>query len=250
MDSVVGREVLKFPDLETMSLAAAEEAAGLINLAIKEKGRCTLTLAGGSIPRRLYQLLADEYSSIPWSKVYLFWGDERYLPPDHKDSNFNMAYKTLISRVQIPEDNIYRIPTETETPEETALRYEEMLRGFFNLSLTEDKAFPVMDLILLGLGGDGHTASLFPKSPAIMEAKRWVVSTFAPPSYISPYRITLTLPVINNAAAIFFLVSGTGKDKVLKSILEDPKGAGRRFPAGMVKPRGRLVWFIDETALR
>lgn len=190
-------------------------------------------------------MLASEFSErIPWNSVHLFWGDERYVPEDHPDNNYAMALDNLISWVPVPSQNVNRIPTEVEPPEKAAHMYELTLREFFRAS-TEDGDNPTFDLILQGMGEDGHTASLFPGSPALDEEERWVVPVLSPPGFSPRRRITLTLPILNSARKAFFLVSGAGKRKVLKSVLDDQPTLEHLYPAALIHPRESLLWYID-----
>lgn len=232
-----------YPNLDKASRAVAENLVVMAQAVVREKGRFTLVLAGGNTPRHLYTLLASAYSDrIPWSSIHLFWSDERYVPKTHPNSNFAMVFDTLISKVSIPSQNVHRILTETESPEKAAATYEELLREFF-----PDEATHTFDLTLLGMGEDGHTASLFPNTPVLEERERWVSVVTASPTARSHTRITLTLPVINKANSVFFLVSGVRKMVVVKSILKDYEAASRLYPAAMVHPAGRLVWFVADS---
>ncbi len=236
------------PNLDALSRGVAEEMVRLARAAIDERGHFTLVLAGGGTPRKLYQVLAQSYGEqIPWSRVHLFFGDERCVPPDHPQSNFAMAFQTLISKIRIPSQNINRIPAEMEPTEKAADAYEEVLWQFFRPSGKEGSSFS-FDLILLGMGKDGHTASLFPGDRASQEDHRWVVAVNAPPNTQPRQRITLTLSVINKARQVFFLVSGDEKRGVVRSILETPEKAYKLYPAARVRPRERLLWFLDHAA--
>ena len=223
---------------EELSRAAAREFAAGAEEAIEERGRFAVVLAGGSTPETLYGILARDYSDrIDWSKVYVFFGDERAVPPHHEDSNLKMASEVLLDHV--PVANVHRIKGEL-SPEEAAEAYEEELRTFFQ---TED--VPRFDLILLGLGADGHTASLFPETPALEIHDRWVVANPVP--RLNTTRITLTVPVINAARAVIFLVAGEDKAEALKETLEgdaDP----RVYPAKLVQPPGGPKWMVDQSA--
>jgi len=245
MDNTVSQEVRIYPDIELLSHEAAGEMVYLIHAIVAEKGSFTIALSGGRTPAALYQLIAGKYSSqIPWDKVHIFWGDERYVPAGHTDSNFAMASKTLISHISIPTQNIHSVPTELKPIEKAAEAYEQMLKSFF----LKESPFPCLDLILLGVGEDGHTASLFPGDSAIREMHRLVMPVIAPANYPPRNRITLTLPVINSADNVFFIAAGSEKSKVIRSILEDRKTAGRLYPAAMVQPKGRIIWFLDNKA--
>jgi 6-phosphogluconolactonase len=233
-------DVRVYPDAEAMAGAAAlyfvERAAD----AIAARGRFRVALSGGSTPKGAYAELASKElrTRVQWSSVDVLWGDERCVPPDHPDSNYRMANEALLSSVPIPPANVHRMP-EGPSPEQAAERYATVLREVFRLSR---EGLPRFDLILLGLGEDGHTASLFPGSGAAAESGRIVASSGVKKG--GHYRLTLTLPVINNAAAVAFLVSGKRKSAVLRAVL-----AGGPLPAASVRPHdGALVWFVDEAA--
>jgi 6-phosphogluconolactonase len=223
---------------EELSAAAAREFAARAEDAIEERERFAVVLAGGSTPESMYGILARDYRDrIDWSKVYVFFGDERSVPPHHEDSNLKMASEVLLDHV--PVANVHRIQGELP-PEEAAEAYEEELRKFFQ---TED--VPRFDLILLGIGADGHTASLFPWTAALEVHDRWVVANPVP--RLGTTRITLTLPVINAARAVIFLVAGEDKAEALREILEgdaDP----RAYPAKLVQPPGGPKWMVDQSA--
>ena len=245
MDNAVSKEVRIYPDIELLSQEAAREMVYLIRTVAAEKDSFTIALSGGRTSAALYQLIAGKYSSrIPWDKVHIFWGDERYVPASHTDSNFAMAFKMLISHISIPTQNIHSVPIELKPVEKAAEVYEQMLKGFF----LKESPFPCLDLILLGVGEDGHTASLFPGDSALREMHRFVVPVIAPANYPPRNRITLTLPVINSADNVFFIAAGSEKNKVISSILEDRETAGRLYPAAMVQPKGRIIWFLDNKA--
>jgi 6-phosphogluconolactonase len=246
MAESVKPDIRRFPDLESLSKAAAQSIEEVANAAIENKGRFSLVLSGGNTPRTLYRLLSTDYGDrISWSSTHLFWGDERYFPNDHPKSNYTMAQQTLISNLPIPAQNIHPVPTEIKTPEEAAASYEKHLRRFFNVTTHGNNS--TFDLLLLGVGEDGHTASLFPGSHVLNEDERWVVSVNAPSTYKTRERITLTLPVINRAEKVFFLVSGIKKERVVKAVLRDVEAA-KKYPAAMVQPKKELVWFLDKGA--
>ena len=214
--------------------AFAEEAAK----SIREKGAFTVALAGGSTPKALYELLATEYrDALDWNGVHAFFGDERTVPPDHEDSNYHLAYTTLLS--QVPVGSVDRMRGELD-PREAAALYEEELRAFFG-------GLPRFDLVLLGMGEDGHTASLFPGTPALDVTDRWAVEN--PVEQLNTVRLTLTAPVLNAAQKIIFLVAGEGKAEALKEILKgdaDP----HEYPAKLVRPEGGAEWIVDQAAAR
>jgi 6-phosphogluconolactonase len=227
---------------QRLAEAAARDFAAKAEAAIAERGRFTVALAGGSTPKATYEILARDYADgLDWSKVHVFFGDERTVPPDHEDSNYLMAYETLLSHV--PVGSFHRMRGELP-PAEAAAAYEEELREFFGAS---DEP-PSLDLILLGLGEDGHTASLFPETSALEVHDRWVVAN--PVLKLETTRLTLTVPVINSGRAVNFLVAGEGKAEALKQILEgdaDP----RQYPAKFVRPEnGDLTWMVDRAAAK
>jgi 6-phosphogluconolactonase len=237
-------EIKIVPDVAALNRVAAAEFKSAAESAIAERGWFRAALSGGNTPRSVYALLAQEYrSSLAWENIQIFFGDERHAPPDHPDSNYRMANEALLSRVPLPEQNVHRVRTEFG-PESAAKDYEAQLRAAFDLKPDE---LPRFDLILLGLGDDGHTASLFPQTAALHETARLVVPNWV--EKLNTFRITLTFPVLNYAAEDLFLVSGEGKALILKEVLSST-GAGE-FPAQRVRPeRGRMLWLIDQDAAR
>ena len=228
-----------FDDPEQLAHAAA---AKFVEHARETGDRFCVSLAGGNTPRRVYELLATELFSrqINWTKVHLFFGDERAVPPDHTDSNYAMVAEALIPKVAIPPANVHRIPAERGA-KESATAYEEHLREFF-----AGQTWPRFDLVLLGMGEDGHTASLFPGSNALEETSRWVVATRNVQTGAD--RITLTLPVFNEANHVMFLVVGEKKAQRLKEALRPTPGADL-LPAQAIKPtHGTLEWLVDAAA--
>ncbi len=224
--------------------AAAEEVIRSATDAIAQRGRFVIALAGGSTPRNLYTLIAANASaSLPWDKMFFFWGDERHVPPDDADSNYRMVQETLLSKVAIPVTNIFRVPAENPEASAAAEEYEQTLRKFFALAPGE---FPIFDLILLGMGPDGHTASLFPETAALQEKSRLVVANWV--EKLKSSRITFTLPVLNAARCVAFLVGGTDKAAALHEVLEG-NAPGEKYPSKLVRPReGKLIWFVDRAA--
>jgi 6-phosphogluconolactonase len=224
--------------------AAAEEVIRAATNAIAERGRFTIALAGGSTPRNLYTLIAaNASSSLPWEQMFFFFGDERHVPPDDAESNYRMAQETLLSKVPAPAANVFRIPSENPDAAAAADAYEQTLRKFFALAPGE---FPRFDLILLGMGPDGHTASLFPETAALQEKSRLVVANWV--EKLKTSRITLTLPVLNAARCVVFLVSGMDKAAVLHEVLEG-NAPGEKYPSKLVQPgEGKLIWFVDRAA--
>ena len=241
-------QIHRYPSLEHLSRAAAEYICEIAERAIKERGIFTFVLSGGTTPRLLYEELAREpYADrFAWQHWRLFWGDERCVPSDSPDSNYSLALQTLISKVDVPPSNIHRIPATTGSPKAVAAEYETTLREFFQASAASDPStsFPSFDLVLLGMGADGHTASLFPGDAALEERASWVVAVEGSSASPPVQRITLTFPVFNEAKCVLFLVAGSNKLKVLLEILNNPHTA--TYPAAHVQPLGRLLWFIDE----
>jgi 6-phosphogluconolactonase len=230
-----------------LARAAAEEVVRLAGDAVRARGRFTFVLSGGSTPRSLFRLLADPDESfrdrIEWSAVHVFWGDERCVPPDHPDSNYRMAREALLDHVPIPADHVHRIPAEDPDPQNAAARYDTELRTSFSLA---DGELPRFDLILLGLGPDGHTASLFPGNAAVREQQRRVIAPFV--DKFNAHRITFTAPVINHAAAVIFLVSGEEKAAALAAVVEGEPQVDL-YPAQIVRPEdGMLLWLVDRAA--
>lgn len=237
------REVICCKGPEDISVIGAERLAKLAKEAVRVNGRFTLSLAGGSTPRALYRLLSSgKYrNKIPWDKVHLFWGDERCVEPDHPESNYRMVKEMLLSAIDIPHENVHRI--KGELGEAAAPEYENTLKVNFGM---DGHPFPRFDLVLLGMGDDGHTASLFPGTPAVSDEKRWVREVFV--ERFKSLRISLSPPVINSAAEIMLLVSGEGKAAVLKEVLGGAFDPGR-YPAQILRrARGNVTWLVDEAA--
>ena len=221
--------------------AAAETFCRVGALAIRERGRFTVALSGGSTPRGLHQELVANFSSqLLWENVFFFWGDERHVPPDDSESNYRMANESLLSKLPIPADHAFRIQSERPDAGEAAQAYEQTLRNFFRPA----PAFPRLDLVLLGMGPDGHTASLFPGTTALEERHHFVVANWV--EKFSTFRITLTFPVLNHAACVMFLVGGSEKAEMVRRALTDP---GANLPCQKICPDdGELIWFLDQAA--
>lgn len=242
-------EIEVYRDAERLARAAAEHFASLAAEAIAGQGRFAVALAGGSTPRATYRLLAgDEFASrVDWTRVHVFWGDERPVAPEHPDSNYRMAREALLDHVPLPAENVHRMRGELE-PAQAAADYEQALRVFFASPATDQEAKTTarFDLILLGMGDDGHTASLFPGTAAITEQTRWVIAHLV--EKLDTWRITLTPAVINAAANVTFIVSGSIKAERLRQVLTGPYQP-EVLPAQIVDPgRGRLRWLVDEAA--
>jgi 6-phosphogluconolactonase len=235
-------QIRVFPGLSLLSTEAAKLFVRLSTASVRKEKRFSVALAGGSTPQTLYHLLASpKYrEQIPWRETHLFWGDERCVPPSHRDSNYRTVQETLLTKVPIPLENIHRMQGEVD-PGNGAGAYEQELREFFL-----GGSIPHFDLLILGLGKDGHTASLFPGSPCLEEGKRLVVP--AVPTGIKHHRLTLTLPVINQAGTILFLAAGKEKAEIVSQIFQETKDFDR-LPARRVKAvNGELYWFLDEEA--
>jgi 6-phosphogluconolactonase len=230
-------DVRRFASIDELSRAAAAAVVQVAATAIQERGRCSIVLSGGRTPVTLYRLLATTHREhVDWARVHLFWGDERWVPATDPLSNFRLAREALLDHVPCPPDHIHAMPVRAESPDEAARQYEHTLRTFFS----DATAGP--DLLLLGMGSDGHTASLFPESPALEVHTRWVVPALAP---VEPRRrITLTIPAINRALNIFLLVAGADKQSAFAEAVSghaDP----RTCPVAMVQPAtGNLTWWL------
>jgi len=230
-------------DRDALNRKAAQLIAQLSEQAIDVGKRCMLALSGGSTPKLLYELLATpEWSGrIDWAKTYLFWGDERYVPPDDPQSNYRMVKEALLSKVAIPAANVHRVHTELPSAEDAATTYERALREVFDTNKT-----PQFDIILLGLGENGHTASLFPYTTVLKDDAHDFAACYV--DEVKQYRLTLTAPVINYARNVIFLVSGASKASVLKEVLYGDY-VPDRLPAQLIKPvSGSLIWLVDKPA--
>lgn len=228
-------------DPETLAFGAAEFIGTKAKAAISNQGTFSMVLSGGSTPALTYQKLVEvsRREELDWSRVQVFWGDERCVPPEHEQSNYRLARQTLLDHVPIPAGNIHRMACEAD-PEAGSRDYEQVLRLIF-----PEQDWPAFDLILLGLGDDGHTASLFPGMEILNERTRWVAPVYVP--HLNSWRISLTPPALNAANAIAFLVTGESKASTLKQILQ-PAGDRRPLPAMHIQPEGELLWFFDERA--
>ena len=231
------------PDRAPMTAAAARQIVALMQQRLAENDRFTMALAGGGTPRPVYEQLATAHRDIiPWDRLHLFWGDERYVPHDDPASNVQMVRKSLLDVAPIPADNVHPMPTSGGDPDRDAAAYEDTLRAFF----PDDG--PTFDLVLLGLGGDGHTASLFPDDPDATSSDDGlplVRAVEAPSRYDVRTRLSLTLPAINRAHAAFFLVAGGNKRNAVAAVLQEQN---RALPPTYVRPRHELIWFLDEAA--
>ena len=239
-----GAEIRVLTTPQELFAAAAEEVVSLANEAVSARGRFTIALSGGSTPKSLYNLLAtNARTALPWEKMFFFWSDERHVPPTDPESNYRMANEAMLSKVPVPTANVFRPATENADAEAVAAEYEATLKKFFQLSSGQ---FPRFDLILLGMGPDGHTASLFPGTAGLHEKSRIVIANWV--EKLKTHRLSFTFPVLNAAASVTFLVSGTDKAAVLKGVLEESV-PGAAYPASLVNPaHGKLIWFLDRAA--
>lgn len=234
-------------DADELARNAAEVLLTHSQDAILAKGVFTIALSGGSTPKRLYELLADPNQpfrdQFPWDQTHFFWTDERHVPPDHAESNYRMVLEAMLAHVPVPDVNVHRMFSERVDAHDTAFEYESQMRDFFNITNGE---FPRFDFVLLGLGTDGHTASIFPSSEVLQEKRRLVAAPFV--EKLKTHRLTMTLPVLNNGAQIIFLVSGEEKAQILRDVVQVIPS---QFPAQAVKPtNGELTWLVDSAAAK
>ena len=239
----MGRAIGRIEILPDPLAVAHHVAEWMMRAAQAAPGPFRVSLSGGSTPKALYELLASDQfrGRFPWPRVFWYWGDERFVPHDHPDSNYRMAREAMLSKVDVPSENIYPIPTDG-TPEDAARRYERTLKEAYDAA-TLDPQRPFFDVTLLGLGPDGHTASLLPGEPVLNERKHWVVAV----SHGRPeVRITMTYPVIESSRRVAFLVAGEEKAEIFSTI----RAGNSQLPAARVRPVGELFWFVDQAAAR
>jgi 6-phosphogluconolactonase len=233
-------------NIDAIARRAALDFVQSATQAVSEKGSFAVALSGGSTPKALYSLLANDAalrSQIPWDKMFVYFGDERSVGPDHPDSNFRMASDAMLSKVPLKPEQVFRIKGEYKDIDKAAQEYEQVLRTSFKIA---EGQFPRFDLVFLGIGNEGHTASLFPGTKALHETKRLAVRNWVGKLYTN--RITLTAPAINNAARVIFMVTGTDKALALKGILEGPCEP-EQLPAQLIQPaNGKLTWLVDTVA--
>jgi len=242
----VNREVQILPDAAAIARRAAEKIIEAAAVAIKERGGFTISLAGGSTPKALYSLLATDpafKSQMPWDKTQFFFGDERHVPPDNSDSNYRMAHESMLSKVPLKPEQVIRIKAEYENSEKAAEEYQQALRTWFQRS---NQQLPRFDVLLLGMGDEGHTLSLFPGTKALHDNGRWVMSNWIGKLFTD--RVTITAPVANNSALAIFMVTKADKALALKGVLEGPYEPDQ-LPSQLIQPKnGRLLWLVDPTA--
>jgi 6-phosphogluconolactonase len=223
---------------------AARVAQWIVDLACAAPGRFAIALSGGSTPKRLYRLLAQTplRDQMPWRRVHLFWGDDRFVPRDNPDSNYGMANEAMLSHVPIPAENIHGIPYGGGLAE-AARQYERALKSYYGAD-TLDPARPLFDVVLLGMGPDGHTASLFPGKPALDERRRWTVDV--PEPGLNPHvpRVSLTFPALDSSRSVAFVAAGADKLAMTRRVL----AGDRALPSAHIDPVGELVWFVDKAA--
>jgi len=226
-----------YRSLEELSIAAAAAIAEELRIAAERSGEATIALSGGDTPRMLHRLLAQRHETVPWARVHVYWGDERYVPHDDPRSNYRLARDTLLDCVPLTAAWVHPMPTDAPDPDDAAGAYQRLLEDEFG-------GLPRFDVMIMGLGEDGHTASLFPGSPAVDEELRWVVPAEATDAPMQ--RLTMTLPVLRNARALHFLVVGVEKREALVRALAKPS---RSCPASLARPtEGTLTWWVDEAA--
>lgn len=234
--SPMQKTVHVYGDKATLVAAATDQVIELIRDAIASRGRCSIALSGGSTPKPLYQALGQ--TDLPWDQLFIYWGDERYVPMTHADSNAKMTYEAWLNHVSIPADNIFTVPTDTESPQVSADQYQQSLAHSFD---TTD--MPQFDIILLGMGDDGHTASLFPHTAALNETERWVTVG----QKGDQPRITFTAPLINQARHVMFLVAGANKQPALSQVFATDADS-TAYPSRLIAPVGELRWLLDTDA--
>lgn len=232
------RTIEVFPDSATLIQRGLEITLACCQTALADRGQFSLALAGGSTPKPLYAALATQ--DLPWEKLQVFWGDERYVPADHPDSNEGMARQTWLNHVAIPPENIHPIPTGFSDPQAAALAYEQHLQTCFDTAFGEIAS---LDLIMLGMGPDGHTASLFPHTDALQVRDRSITVG----NKDGQPRITFTAPLINQARCVLFLVTGANKKHALDQIFAET-GDDLSYPARLIQPQGQLIWLLDQAA--
>jgi 6-phosphogluconolactonase len=240
--------IRQLADTQELFHAAAEEVCRIGQMSMESTGRFSLVLSGGSTPRGLYELLAEHpyRSQVDWKRVEFFWGDERGVPPDHAASNFRMAREAMLDKLDVPHDRVHRIEAERPDLDEVAKDYEREIERVLGRIPGVGRRPPHFNLFLLGMGDDGHTASLFPNTSALLEPERWVVAQEVPKA--PRERITMTPPLINAAHFIMFVVSGASKADVLAEVLQGPRDP-LRYPAQLIRPlTGEVTWFVDRAA--
>jgi len=239
-----------YENAKKLAWAAALKFASLAEQTVKERGRFSVLLSGGSTPKAMFSVLAEKpfADALPWQSIYFFWGDERCVPPDHTDSNYRMANEALLGKVAVPRENIFRVPAEDEDHDRAAANYSQTIRQFFNpvANASGTDSLPRFDLVFLGMGADGHTASLFPGTTALQVEDRIAVANYV--EKFQTFRITLTAAAINHAEQVVFLIAGADKAATLKDVLEGERQP-QKYPSQLIQPvNGELLWMLDEAA--
>ncbi len=237
------------PDADAMARLAADTVVKIAQKTVEERGTCRIALSGGATPKRLYTLLADRSepfrTAFPWHRLHLFFGDERHVPPSHADSNFRVAREAMLAEGLVPRDHVFRIRAENTEAAHAASDYERTLKREFQVP---EGIFPRFDLVLLGLGQDGHTASLFPESEALKETRRYCVANWV--EAFRTWRITLTFPVLNRATNVVFLVSGEEKAFAVNEVLKGARNVTQYPAQGVAPDNGKLLWLLDAPAAK
>ena len=235
--AILNRNLEILADKSALIERSREIILAQIETAIESRGQFTIALSGGSTPKPLYEALSTQ--SLPWSKIHIFWGDERYVPATHQDSNQLMARQAWIDKIEIPDSNVHPMDTTGGDPQQDAAKHEAELRQFFQTS----EGFPTFDLILLGMGDDGHTASLFPHTEALTVRDRLITVG----NKDGQPRLTFTVPLINQARCVLFVVAGANKRPALKEVFAT-QGDERQYPSRLIQPQGELLWLLDQAA--
>lgn len=239
------RAIHVFDGLDALIAAAAQEFVRCAREALAARGRFSVALSGGSTPKPLYQRLAAEplRSQVDWQRVEIFWGDERCVPPDSHDSNYRMAHEAMLAHLPIPKEQIHRMEAERSDRDAAARDYEAVLARVFQVPVGGEP--PALDLLLMGMGAEGHTASLFPYTKALEETTRWVTINFVPK--LNAERMTMTRPILNRGREVLYLVAGADKAEALAEVLNGPADP-QRLPTQFIQPSGQLVWFLERAA--
>lgn len=240
----MSKQLRFFSDLDEMSAFAADYILQKAKIAVHQNGMFTLAVSGGTTPKKLFSILATDHyrNNFPWDRTHIFWVDERYVPETSDDSNYKAADDLLLAKIKIQKTHIHKIDTSLATPEESALKYEKELKTFFSYKL------PSFNMVLLGMGEDGHTASLFPYTDVLEEKEKWVASTPAPLE-INPKvpRVTLTYPVLNNSETILFLIGGEKRKALAEMFVDSEDVDFHKYPSAAVKDKGSLLWLTSLT---
>lgn len=247
--AVYNPQIHRFASLIDAGRALADFIVKSCIAEIALKGYFTFVLSGGSTPKLLYEMLGKSpyVEQIPWKGTFFFFGDERCVPPEHEHSNYRMVENLLLSEVDIPRENIFRMHGEHDDPQKAANLYEQTIADFFaanGVNISTGQGFPEFDFLLQGMGEDGHTASLFPNDPALNETTAWVTSVAQSPTKPHVPRITLTMPVINHGKRVVFLISGEQKQKLLQEFQTNYDQANKKYPAATVQSIGELCWYL------